>query len=86
MDTNYTTAEVRVLDTEGRDRLHRFDVLIPPNTAPEAVPQAVTGWRYVKDENGKALPFTSDNLALLLQNYPHAAPAIAHASTGRPAA
>jgi hypothetical protein len=86
MATKYTTAEVRLIGDDGRPRLHRFDVLIPLNTAPEDVPQAVTGWRYVMDENGKALPFTSDNLALLLQNYPHAAPAIAHASTGRPAA
>lgn len=83
MATNYTTAEVRVLDTEGRDRLHRFDVLIPPNTAPEDVPQAVTGWRHIMDEHGEALPFTPDNLALFLRYLPNAARAISEASISK---
>lgn len=80
MATNYTTAEIRVLDTDGRDHLHRFDVLVPPNTAPDDVPHAVTGWRYVTGERGEDLPFTPDNLALMLRNYPHAAAAISEAS------
>lgn len=80
MATDYTTAEIRVLDTDGRNHLHRFDVLVPLNTALDDVPHAVTGWRHVLDEHGEDLPFTPDNLALMLRNYPHAAKPLASAS------
>lgn len=79
-EPRYTATEIRLIGDDGRSHVHRFDVLVPPNTAPDAVPEAVTGWRYVMDANGNDLPFTADNLAILFDNYPHAAPAISLAS------